>query len=252
MSAFRTNTAFTRNVLAAASKRTLTRHQQQVILPAAARSFSILAKKTDAVQQSVNRNNNLKDQLQQQQQKGFATSLPWADFSKSDDSLDKAQEYMDEGVSFLNNNMLPLAMSSFQKSLNERPTAAAHYNMGVGYFQLGDFQSSINSFQESLKLSPHHADVHTNIATAHIKLNSNLDEALRHLQAAANIAPQDAEIQFNLAVISEQTGDFDGAINAYKTAVDLGMETASVNLRNVKTKKFAKMAKEAEFRDAKN
>lgn len=70
--------------------------------------------------------------------------------------------------------------------------------MGVCYFQLGDFQSSINSFQESLKLSPHHADVHTNIATAHIKLNSNLAEALRHLQAAANIAPQDAEIQVTL------------------------------------------------------
>ncbi len=73
--------------------------------------------------------------------------------------------------------------------------AAAHYNMGVCYFQLGDYQSSINSFQESLKLSPHHADVHTNIASAHIKLNSNLTQALSHLQAAANIAPQDSEIQ---------------------------------------------------------
>lgn len=70
--------------------------------------------------------------------------------------------------------------------------------MGVGYFQLGDYQSSIKSFQESLKLSPHHADVHTNIATAHIKLNNNLQEALNHLQAAANIAPQDAEIQVNI------------------------------------------------------
>jgi hypothetical protein len=55
-----------------------------------------------------------------------------------------------------------------------------------------------------------------------------------------------------LAVISEQTGDFDGAINAYSAAVDLGLDTASVNLRNVKTKKFAKLAKEAEFRDSKN
>jgi len=55
-----------------------------------------------------------------------------------------------------------------------------------------------------------------------------------------------------LAVISEQTGDFDGAINAYKAAVDLGLETANVNLRNVKTKKFAKMAKQAEFQDTKN
>lgn len=58
----------------------------------------------------------------QESKKGFATSLPYADFMKQDEALDQAQEYMDEGVSFLNNNMLPLAMSSFQKSLNVRPT----------------------------------------------------------------------------------------------------------------------------------
>ncbi|KAG0282727.1 hypothetical protein BGZ97_008873, partial [Linnemannia gamsii] len=191
MSAFRTNSTIARTVLSAVTRRTLIRSS---VAPAT-RSFSILAK-TDA-NPVTSRN------LQKEQKQGFATSL--ADFSmKSDDSLDKAQQYMDEGVSFQANNMLPLAMSSFQKSINERPTGnthpppphfAAHNNMGVCYFQLGDFQSSINSFQESLKLSPHHADVHTNIATAHIKLNSNLVEALRHLQAAANIAPQDAEIQ---------------------------------------------------------
>ncbi|KAG0279919.1 hypothetical protein BGZ96_001769 [Linnemannia gamsii] len=240
MSAFRTNSTLARTVLSAVTRRTLIR--PSAFAPVA-RSFSILAK-ADA-NPVTSRN------LQKEQKQGFATSL--ADFSmKSDDALDQAQQYIDEGVSFQANDMLPLAMSSFQKSINVRPTAAAYYNMGVCYFQLGDFQSSINSFQESLKLSPHHADVHTNIATAHIKLNSNLDEALRHLQAAANIAPQDAEIQFNLAVISEQSGDFDGAINAYSAAVDLGIDTASVNLRNVKTKKFAKLAKEAEFRDAKN
>ncbi|KAF9121097.1 hypothetical protein BG015_005907, partial [Linnemannia schmuckeri] len=147
MSAFRTNTTIARSVLSAVSRRTLIRTQQ---LPVAARSFSILAK-TDVSTTSPFKN------TQKDQKQGFATSL--ADFSmKSDDSLDKAQQYMDEGVSFQANNMLPLAMSSFQKSINVRPTAAAHYNMGVCYFQLGDYQSSINSFQESLKLSPHHAD----------------------------------------------------------------------------------------------
>ncbi|KAF9919696.1 hypothetical protein FBU30_010654 [Linnemannia zychae] len=242
MSALRINTPLARSALSAIVKRTVIRSQAA---PFAIRSFSILGK-TTAHPAAVNTNNSRTLQKQ-----GFATSL--ADFaSKSDDGLDKAQEYMDEGVSFMNNNMLPLAMSSFQKSINVRPTAAAYYNMGIGYFQLGDYQSSINAFQESLKLSPHHADVHTNIATAHIKLNSNLEEALRHLKAAANIAPNDPEIQFNLGVISEQTGDLDGAINAYSAAVDLGIDNAAMNLRNVKTKKFAKLAKEAEFRDAKD
>ncbi|KAG0195918.1 neutral amino acid transporter [Mortierella sp. GBA30] len=176
-------TPLARSVLAAASRRTLVGQQAPAAL--AARSFTVLVRNKISTSLANNRD----------QKQGFATSLPFADFSKPDASLDKAQQYMDEGVSFQNNDMLPLAMSSFQKSINERPTAAAHYNMGVCYFQLRDFQSSINSFQESLKLSPHHADVHTNIATAHINLNGNMDEALRHLKAAANIAPQDAEIQ---------------------------------------------------------
>lgn len=110
MAAFRTNSTIARSLLSAVSRRTLIRP----VLAPAARSFSILAK-PDATTSSGFKNSNT------QQKQGFATSL--ADFSiKSDDSLDQAQQYMDEGVSFQANNMLPLAMSSFQKSINVRPT----------------------------------------------------------------------------------------------------------------------------------
>ncbi|KAF9961131.1 hypothetical protein BGZ65_011198 [Modicella reniformis] len=223
------NTITRSNVLSSVSRNILVRQYNPAAAAAAVvtRSFTLLATK----------DNHPKCYYPHHSRRWFAASVPFADLSKSDDSWDKAQQYMEEGVSFQSNNMLPLAMSSFQKSINVRPT--------------GDYQSSINSFQESLKLSPHHADVHTNIATAHIKLNGDMKEALSHLQAAANIAPQDAEIQFNLAVISEQSGDFDTAIIAYQAAVDIGLEQASMNLRNVKTKKFAKLAKEAEFKDSK-
>ncbi|KAF9436627.1 hypothetical protein BGZ76_003424 [Entomortierella beljakovae] len=238
MSAFRNS--IVQRVLSNIPKRVVSSQSS----PAVVRSFSLLARNVNSNVISNSNNNKVTRQ-------GFATSLPFSDFSKMNQSLEQAQQFMDEGISFQSNNMLPLAMSSFQKSINAHPTAAAFYNMGVCYFQLGDYQSSINTFQESLKLSPDHADVHTNIASAHIKLNGNMKEALAHLQAAANLAPQDAEIQFNLGVISEQTGDFDGAISAYQAAVDNGIETASMNLRNVKTKKFAKLAKEAEFRDTK-
>lgn len=110
MSAFRTNSTIARTVLSAVTRRTLIR--PSVFAPVA-RSFSILAKAD--VNPVTNRN------LLKEQKQGFATSL--ADFSmKSDDALDKAQQYIDEGVSFQANDMLPLAMSSFQKSINERPT----------------------------------------------------------------------------------------------------------------------------------
>ncbi|KAG0261036.1 hypothetical protein DFQ27_003178 [Actinomortierella ambigua] len=177
---------------------------------------------------------------------GFATSLPFGDFQKFNEVVGKAQEHMDEGIRFMESNMIPLAMSSFQKSLNAQPSSTGHYNMGVGYFMMGDYRSAIRSFEESLKLNPARADAHTNIATAHVKLNKDLDLAQHHLQAAADITPDDAEVQFNLGVVSEQKGDLDTAIKGYKAALDLGIETASVNLRNASAKKLAQVAKEQE------
>jgi hypothetical protein len=54
-----------------------------------------------------------------------------------------------------------------------------------------------------------------------------------------------------LAATSEAVGDFDTAISAYAAAEALGMEKAGLHLRNVKTKKFAKLVKEAEIRETK-
>ncbi|KAF9404896.1 hypothetical protein BGZ94_003891, partial [Podila epigama] len=150
MSAFRNSLLATRQVAAAMARQGLVRNQTM-----ATRTLSTLVNRRSRTPATTTTTTTA---ITQESRMGFATSLPFADFMKQDEALDQAQEYMDEGVSFLNNNMIPLAMSSFQKSLNVRPTAAAHYNMGVGYFQLGDFQSSIKSFQESLKLAPHHAD----------------------------------------------------------------------------------------------
>jgi len=54
-----------------------------------------------------------------------------------------------------------------------------------------------------------------------------------------------------LAAASEAAGDFDTAISAYTAAESLGMEKAGLHLRNVKTKKFAQLMKEAEVRETK-
>lgn len=110
MSAFRNSLKATRQLTAYASRQSMLRQAT-----ASTRSLSTLIN----IQQSKSNTSSFKAQ---DSKKGFATSLPYADFMKQDEALDQAQEYMDEGVSFLNNNMLPLAMSSFQKSLNVRPT----------------------------------------------------------------------------------------------------------------------------------
>lgn len=111
MSAFRNSLKATRQLTAYVSRQSMLRQATT-----STRSLSTLIN----IQHQSKSNSSFK--AQQDSKMGFATSLPYADFMKQDDSLDQAQEYMDEGVSFLNNNMVPLAMSSFQKSLNVRPT----------------------------------------------------------------------------------------------------------------------------------
>lgn len=108
MSAFRNSLKVTRQLVAASRQSMLRQHI------ASTRSLSTLI--------NIHQSRSNTAFKAQDSKKGFATSLPYADFMKQDEALDQAQEYMDEGVSFLNNNMLPLAMSSFQKSLNVRPT----------------------------------------------------------------------------------------------------------------------------------
>jgi hypothetical protein len=112
MSAFRNSLKATRQLTVYVSRQSMLRQAT-----ASTRSLSTLI---NIQQQSKSNTSSFK--TQQDSKMGFATSLPYADFMKQDEALDQAQEYMDEGVSFLNNNMLPLAMSSFQKSLNVRPT----------------------------------------------------------------------------------------------------------------------------------
>lgn len=91
-----------RNVLARTVRTTLTRNAVSV-RPAAA-----LAVRANFMLNHMDR-------------RTFATHLP-NDFTHPDASLVRAQELVDEGASFHNNGMVPMAMSSFQKSINERPT----------------------------------------------------------------------------------------------------------------------------------
>jgi len=66
--------------------------------------------------------------------------------------------------------------------------------MGVCYFEMKDYQSAIHSFEESLRLEDS-SDVHVNLAVAHIQFNGNKNDALKHFRAAANLSPEDVEIQ---------------------------------------------------------
>lgn len=78
------------------------------------------------------------------------------------------------------------------------------------------------------------ADTHTNLGAAYILSRPpRPDLALEHLQKALEINPDDAELVYNLAAVLEATEDEEEALIAYQRAESLGIERATVNIRNV-------------------
>jgi Flp pilus assembly protein TadD len=52
-------------------------------------------------------------------------------------------------------------------------------------------------------------------------------------RAATRLAPEDAEIAFNLAAVLEAVGRLEDALTYYKRSKEFGVERAAVHIRNV-------------------
>jgi len=76
---------------------------------------------------------------------------------------------------------------------------------------------------------------------------SRPDLALHHLQTAASLAPDDAEIAFNLAAVLEACGHLEPALEEYKRAKKFGVDRAELHIRNVSAKILGKRMREAKL-----
>ncbi|EKC98664.1 hypothetical protein A1Q2_07024 [Trichosporon asahii var. asahii CBS 8904] len=106
--------------------------------------------------------------------------------------------------------------------------------------------AAIEAWKQSIKLEPS-ADAYTNLGSAYMMSQPpNAPEAIKALTAALEIAPEDPEIQYNLAAILEATNSLEQALALYKKAHSGGIERAATNVRNVGAKILAQRMKEEE------
>ncbi|WFD48153.1 hypothetical protein GLX27_002821 [Malassezia furfur] len=157
--------------------------------------------------------------------------------SFNDPTEQEAQRFLELGTIALEVGDLEKAMEHYRKSLEVRENASAYYNLGVCQYQDQDLESAITSWNEALRLAPDSPDAHTNLASAYIMSKpSRPDLALEHLRTAASQSPDDAEIHFNLGAVLEACEELEEAIEAYKKAVQGGIERAEQNVRNCMAK----------------
>jgi tetratricopeptide (TPR) repeat protein len=68
---------------------------------------------------------------------------------------------------------LPEAIEEFIKALKyDLAKADAHNDLGVAYFQLGDYEKSAEQFSEAVKIDPASVYAQQNLAMAQAQLNN--------------------------------------------------------------------------------
>ncbi|KAI0371401.1 TPR-like protein [Pilatotrama ljubarskyi] len=159
----------------------------------------------------------------------------------------EAMQCLEEGTQKLEEGDVQAAKALYKRSVDIKRTASALFNLGVTHYHLKEFDDAIAAWKEAIALQPSSADAHTNLASAYIVSPvSRPDLALHHLRVAASLAPEDAEIAFNLAAVLEACGFLEEALEQYKRSKEYGVERAAMHIRNVSAKILGKKMKAAE------
>ncbi|KZV68951.1 TPR-like protein [Peniophora sp. CONT] len=179
-------------------------------------------------------------------QKRWATSTT-PHSTASDPAEVAAIEYLEQGTQKLEEGDVQAAKELYQRSVEIKRNAGSLFNLGVTHYHLKEFDEAISAWKESIELQPSSADAHTNLANAYvISPVPRADLALRHLQIAHSLAPEDAEIAFNLAAVLEACGRLEDALTYYKLSKENGVDRAEMHVRNVSAKILGQRMKQAE------
>ncbi len=109
-----------------------------------------------------------------------------------------------------------LAEAKFKQDLSASPLkAAAHFGLGIVYTNKGMFAQALEHLNKALHLRPHYAPIMKQIAETHL-LAGNYEEARRVLEDAAQIDPEDHEIQYLLAKAYQNLGRHRDAIMLFE------------------------------------
>ena len=85
-----------------------------------------------------------------------------------------ALKYFNEGNSSLKHRDYHAAIWNYQKAINlDSETPNFHYNLGLTYYEIGNFKESIDSFRHVEMLVPNQSDTYYNLALAYNKISES-------------------------------------------------------------------------------
>ena len=85
-----------------------------------------------------------------------------------------ALKYFNEGNSALKHRDYQVAIWNYQKAISlDSETPNFHYNLGLTYYEIGNFKESIDSFRRVEMMVPNQSDTYYNLALAYNKISES-------------------------------------------------------------------------------
>ncbi len=133
---------------------------------------------------------------------------------------DDTELHDDAGVIALLLNRPTVAVSHFRVSVQKRPSAAAHYNLGTALTAAGLFDDAVVSYERALALRPDYGKALNNLADTLMALGRH-DEAIRRYEAAVTAEPRSPEPHNNLGAALWRKGELARAERELREALRL-------------------------------
>lgn len=111
------------------------------------------------------------------------------------------------------------AITCLQKAAELQPQLAAiHYNMGVIYFDQGNFADAAAAYQQAHECAPEDPDILFNLAITFKKQGQTLDAAANY-EKLLSLSPEDIDASYNLGIIYKEMGDNEKAATCFKKII---------------------------------
>jgi tetratricopeptide (TPR) repeat protein len=88
-------------------------------------------------------------------------------------------------------------------------------NLGVASWKFGDLESAANAFRQVRSLNPKHPEALRYLAAVAIE-QKNSSEAREIISKLGSLGPPSPELQYNLGLLLQSTGDYSAAAECYR------------------------------------
>jgi len=139
------------------------------------------------------------------------------------------------GATYHTMGNLDRAVPNYQRALDLGPNAPSYNNLGTLYYRQGKFAEAVQTYEKALALEPSRPVTHRNLGDAYRRLGEEGKSEAAYSRAAElhrnllAVNPRDARTMSSLALMEAKLGNFEEAVRLAEEAAVLAPSEAAVS-----------------------